>query len=730
MLLLLLLLRTSTVLFALITLRAAAAAAAAQAAAAAAAAIRLLLLLLLPPRTFSLPQFDLNAAAAAAAAQNSSKLGEPETGGLLLLLLLLVWSRFAANHSTISWIEIRSDGAVLLREFAAAAAAAAELQSYRTGDASFLCPAAAAAAAAAAYQCVGPIEDGDVCVFCAAAAAAAASYQEAAAAAAAADQPTFLAKYGYERCYSLTGPECCCCCCCCCRCLHDAPPVIYHELLLLLLLQWAQKPDKPSIHSAAAAAAAAEYTEVLTWGTDSCTRGVNSWYQEIGVHNFSIPALLLLLLLHNSGHMVILLWHNAAAAAAAADNTLSAPIVVCDCCCCCCCCKGPEAWEANLKPRLLLLLLLLCRDLAIHSTGFPAAAAAAAATAEEVALLRTANGCCCCCCCISAGSSNATGAGELLLLLLLPQDMRLRFIAKCWSSMFALFTRTHSEYTCCERWGVMASALRAVNFLEGLSYPHHPVFMQPFDFIGTLELKFPSVSYPVSEDFLVELGGLRVPIHLDCDRNRSAHWNEYGCMNYFYASPGRWTNCYLHEAYVHGGMPYMEPSLPIIDEEYSEYVAVYQAILRARGSYVMAELGARWGTWGARAAAALALLNPMPYVLHFVESDPTYCRELSNVMALNRFSYSLDCDKASHEGLAKWILSQDHVDLLDLDVQGAEKDLMSDPALLEAIASKVYRLVIGTHSPEIHAEIVARFGSWIVIYNMPYAPDKQLGRSM
>ena len=48
-----------------------------------------------------------------------------------------------------------------------------------------------------------------------------------------------------------------------------------------------------------------------------------------------------------------------------------------------------------------------------------------------------------------------------------------------------------------------------------------------------------------------------------------------------------------------------------------------------------------------------------PYVLHFVESDPTYCRELSSVMALNNFSYSLDCAKASHEGLAKWILSQD-----------------------------------------------------------------------
>ena len=32
------------------------------------------------------------------------------------------------------------------------------------------------------------------------------------------------------------------------------------------------------------------YTEVLTWGTDSCERGAKSWYAEIGVHNFSINA--------------------------------------------------------------------------------------------------------------------------------------------------------------------------------------------------------------------------------------------------------------------------------------------------------------------------------------------------------------------------------------------------------------------------------------------------------
>ena len=48
-------------------------------------------------------------------------------------------------------------------------------------------------------------------------------------------------------------------------------------------------------------------------------------------------------------------------------------------------------------------------------------------------------------------------------------------------------------------------------------------------------------------------------------------------------------------------------------------------------------------------------------------------------------------------------------------------------ATKEAIAQKVYRLVIGTHSPEIHEEIVRRFQDWIVIYDLPYTPDKQLG---
>ena len=106
-----------------------------------------------------------------------------------------------------------------------------------------------------------------------------------------------------------------------------------------------------------------------------------------------------------------------------------------------------------------------------------------------------------------------------------------------------------------------------------------------------------------------------------------------------------------------------------------------------------------------------------------MESDPRYCGELADVMALNNLNYSLQCAKASSDGLAQWILEHDHVDLVDIDVQGAERDLFKDPVLLQAMARKVYRIVVGTHSPEIHHEISSSFRFWLRIYDLPYAPD-------
>ena len=46
------------------------------------------------------------------------------------------------------------------------------------------------------------------------------------------------------------------------------------------------------------------YTEVITWGTDTCVRGAKAWYAEIGVHNFSINAVQNAGGSYNSGSLV------------------------------------------------------------------------------------------------------------------------------------------------------------------------------------------------------------------------------------------------------------------------------------------------------------------------------------------------------------------------------------------------------------------------------------------
>ncbi|KAJ1496006.1 hypothetical protein T484DRAFT_1761035 [Baffinella frigidus] len=66
----------------------------------------------------------------------------------------------------------------------------------------------------------------------------------------------------------------------------------------------------------------------------------------------------------------------------------------------------------------------------------------------------------------------------------------------------------------------------------------------------------------------------------------------------------------------------------------------------------------------------------------------------------------------------------DHVDYLDLDIQGAEMEVFSDPASVEVVNEKVYALHIGTHSPEIHAQLRNLFLShgWILEMDYPHTP--------
>jgi hypothetical protein len=126
---------------------------------------------------------------------------------------------------------------------------------------------------------------------------------------------------------------------------------------------------------------------------------------------------------------------------------------------------------------------------------------------------------------------------------------------------------------------------------------------------------------------LVEFTGLRVPAHLDCNifnTNGSSFGNHY----YFFEVPSRWQACRLHHAHLLSGLPFFAPMLPIVDDEYHEHVAVYHSVLRAvhvfrsqpQRAFVFGELGARWGTWGARAVSLARLIAPsMRSHVYFVE---------------------------------------------------------------------------------------------------------------
>ena len=65
---------------------------------------------------------------------------------------------------------------------------------------------------------------------------------------------------------------------------------------------------------------------------------------------------------------------------------------------------------------------------------------------------------------------------------------------------------------------------------------------------------------------------------------------------------------YVYTSILH---VYPHEYIHIVSRQLHAVMQLVSEVLRARQSFIMAELGARWGTWGARAAAALAMLNPM-----------------------------------------------------------------------------------------------------------------------
>jgi hypothetical protein len=122
-----------------------------------------------------------------------------------------------------------------------------------------------------------------------------------------------------------------------------------------------------------------------------------------------------------------------------------------------------------------------------------------------------------------------------------------------------------------------------------------------------------------------------------------------------------WMACNNLASYVKSGQKWFIPSFPVIDEEYVELVSVYEMAMHAKGTFTMIELGARWGPWGFRAAAAIQQYNSavQNVDIFFVEPLVESCAAIWKVAKINdfkqpKFNISVSCELASSEILQKW----------------------------------------------------------------------------
>jgi FkbM family methyltransferase len=225
--------------------------------------------------------------------------------------------------------------------------------------------------------------------------------------------------------------------------------------------------------------------------------------------------------------------------------------------------------------------------------------------------------------------------------------------------------------------------------------------------------------------------------------------------------------------------------LPAFSEEYFEWIDVLEAVIDAKEHFTMIELGAGYGRWMVNAVAALKAVNDLPYTLIGVEPEPTHFEWMEihfrdNGVDLTR-TQLIEAAVAAQEGsvwfyvgrpadwygqaiapaidgsslykfvarltrkatvsneevrkvtavsLNRLLRPLSSVDLIDLDVQGAELDVLT--AAREQLARKVKRVHIGTHSTEIEEGLRALFThlGWKNLndYSISSEPDTPYGK--
>jgi FkbM family methyltransferase len=178
-------------------------------------------------------------------------------------------------------------------------------------------------------------------------------------------------------------------------------------------------------------------------------------------------------------------------------------------------------------------------------------------------------------------------------------------------------------------------------------------------------------------------------------------------------------------------------ALPPFDEEYFEWIDLLEAVTAARSRFTMLELGAGWGRWTARGAAAAEQLG-IPYRLVAVEAEPKHFEWMAQSLRDNGVRGE-DCQliraavtdrdgdvgfhvggeptfyghciggptKVSAVSLRTLLLPLDLVDLIDMDVQGAELDILG--SAVDPLQQRVKRVHVETHNRQLHADIEKLF---------------------
>jgi FkbM family methyltransferase len=182
---------------------------------------------------------------------------------------------------------------------------------------------------------------------------------------------------------------------------------------------------------------------------------------------------------------------------------------------------------------------------------------------------------------------------------------------------------------------------------------------------------------------------------------------------------------------------FVAPYYPPFDEEYFEWIDLLESIDSAKNTFTMLELGAGYGRWTARGAAAVRQRG-LSYRFVAVEAEPTHfqwlrqnlqdngidlarCRLVHAAVTAKDGKVCFDAgDPAGSYGraiggnteidaisLPTLLLPLDRVDLVDIDVQGAELDVLASAA--GPLNQKVRRVHLETHSDHLHAEILRYF---------------------